>query len=135
MATLFASFPSFDKAEKAVGALLDQGAKPLDISVVANVPPDSNMHERAEATARIAESGAKSGITTTTPADAALGAEKGAMIGAGVGVLAALAAITIPGLGLVIGGGALVTAIAGAAGATAAGAAAGGIAGYLRDRK
>ena len=134
MATLFASFPSFDMAEKAVGALLDQGAKPIDISLVANMPPDSNMHDRAEATARVAEADAKGGITTTTAADATIGAEKGAMLGAGAGILAALAALTIPGLGLVIGGGALVTAIVGAAGATAAGAAVGGVAGYLKDQ-
>src|SRR5439155_23434200 len=52
----------------------------------------------------------------------------------GAGALAALASVFIPGFGLVLGGGALATAIAGAAGATAAGAVAGGVHGYLMDQ-
>ena len=40
----------------------------------------------------------------------------------------------VPGVGWVVGGGALATAIAGAAGATAAGAVAGGVHGYLKDQ-
>jgi len=80
------------------------------------------------------ERAAKQGISTTTPGDAAAGAAKGAGIGLGVGVLAALASLVIPGFGLVVGGGALATAIAGAAGATAAGAIAGGVHGYLKDQ-
>lgn len=80
------------------------------------------------------EFAAKQGISTTTPADAASGAVKGTGIGLGVGALAALASLLIPGVGLVIGGGALATAIAGAAGATAAGAIAGGVHGYLKDQ-
>ncbi len=40
----------------------------------------------------------------------------------------------IPGIGLVVGGGALATAIGAAAGATAAGAVAGGAYGYLKDQ-
>jgi hypothetical protein len=40
----------------------------------------------------------------------------------------------IPGVGLVLGGGALATALAGALGSAAAGAAAGGAAGYLKDQ-
>src|SRR5205085_9143914 len=58
----------------------------------------------------------------------------GAGIGLGVGVLAALASIFVPGFGLVAGGGALATAIAGAVGTTAAGAIAGGVHGYLKDQ-
>ena len=77
---------------------------------------------------------AKVGISTTTPADAAAGASKGAGIGLGVGIAAALAAIFVPGFGLVAGGGALAMAIGGAAGATAAGAMAGGVTGYLKDQ-
>lgn len=80
------------------------------------------------------EGAAKGGISTTTPGDAASGAVKGAGIGLGVGVMAALAALMVPGFGLVLGGGALATAIAGAAGATAAGAVAGGTFGYLKDQ-
>src|SRR5205085_9990716 len=77
---------------------------------------------------------AKTGLSTTTPADAGVGAAKGAGIGLGVGVLAALASIFVPGFGLVAGGGALATAIAGAVGTTAAGAIAGGVHGYLKDQ-
>jgi hypothetical protein len=77
---------------------------------------------------------ARFGISTTTPADAASGAMKGAGIGLGVGALAALAALLVPGYGLVLGGGALATALAGAAGATAAGALAGGVTGYLKEQ-
>lgn len=80
------------------------------------------------------ELAAKQGLSTTTPGDAAAGAAKGAGIGLGVGVLAALASLVVPGFGLVVGGGALATAIAGAAGATAAGAVAGGVHGYLKDQ-
>jgi hypothetical protein len=79
------------------------------------------------------EDTAKGGITTTTPADAAAGAAKGAVIGLGAGAVLALASLTVPGFGI-IGGGALATAIAGAAGATAAGAVAGGVHGYLKDQ-
>ena len=59
---------------------------------------------------------------------------KGAGIGLGVGILAGLAAVTIPGFGLVLGGGALATALAGAAATTAAGAIAGGAYGFLADQ-
>ena len=77
---------------------------------------------------------AKDGISVTTPADAAAGAVSGAGWGLGIGILAGLACLTIPGVGLVLGGGALATAIAGAIGVTAAGAAAGGVVGYLKDQ-
>jgi uncharacterized membrane protein len=77
---------------------------------------------------------AKQGISTTTPGDAGSGAAKGAGIGLGVGVLAGLASLFIPGVGMVIGGGALATAIGGAVGTTAAGAVAGGVTGYFKEQ-
>jgi hypothetical protein len=77
---------------------------------------------------------ASHGITTTTSADAGAGAVKGAAVGLGVGVAAALAAVFLPGIGLVLGGGAIAAALAGAAGATGAGAIAGGAFGYLKDQ-
>lgn len=80
------------------------------------------------------EGAAKSGISTTTPADAGAGAAKGAGIGLGVGILAGLASLAVPGVGLVVGGGALASAIGLAAGTTAAGAVAGGVTGYLKDQ-
>lgn len=77
---------------------------------------------------------AKGGISTTTPADAGAGAVKGATIGLGVGIAAALAAVFLPGIGLIAGGGAMAAALAGAVGTTGAGAVAGGVFGYLKDQ-
>ncbi len=77
---------------------------------------------------------AKAGVTTTTIQDAAAGAAKGVGIGLGVGALAAVAAIAIPGFGLVLGGGALAAAVAGLAATAGAGAVAGGVVGYLKDQ-
>ena len=73
------------------------------------------------------------GITTTTPEDAAAGAAVGAGVGLVTGLLAAAAALTVPGIGLVLAGGALASALGVAAGTTVAGAVAGGAVGYLRD--
>lgn len=125
--TLFASFDTTAAAERAAAALLDRGAKDGDLSIVSH-------HEGAVEVGHgesDAEDVAKHGLTATTGADAAYGAAKGLTFGAGLGILGALAALTIPGLGLVIGAGALATAVGGAA---AAGAAAGGLVGYLKDQ-
>ncbi|MEI8282786.1 MAG: hypothetical protein WCG75_10310 [Armatimonadota bacterium] len=147
--TIYASFSTIDDAERATGALLDSGLKSENISLIAHeqyeghglkyVPHD--MHHSNDHTALYTanefekhELGSKTGLSTTTPADAAVGAEKGMEIGLGVGVVAALAALFIPGVGLVIGGGALATAIIGAAATTGAGAIAGGALGYLKDQ-
>lgn len=80
------------------------------------------------------EIAAKRGLSTTTPADAGAGAVKGAGFGLGVGVLAGLASLFVPGVGLVFGGGAFASALAGAAATTAAGAVVGGVTGYLKDQ-
>jgi uncharacterized membrane protein len=80
------------------------------------------------------EDQAKTGISTTTPGDAGAGAIKGAGWGLGVGAVAALAALFVPGVGLVIGGGALAAALGAVAASTGAGAAAGAVAGYLKDQ-
>ena len=77
---------------------------------------------------------AKHGISTTTPEDAGEGAVKGTGIGLGVGILASLAALTIPGIGLVLGGGALAAALGATALTAGAGAIAGGATGYLKDQ-
>jgi len=95
---------------------LDQGA------------PDSPASQGDTATA------AKQGISTTTPEDAGEGAVKGTGIGLGVGILASLAALTIPGVGLVLGGGALAAALGATALTAGAGAIAGGATGYLKDQ-
>jgi hypothetical protein len=75
----------------------------------------------------------KAGLTTTTPQDAAAGAAVGGGVGLVAGLLAAAAAVMIPGVGLVLGGGILAGAIGVAAATTAAGAAVGGVTGYLKD--
>jgi hypothetical protein len=80
------------------------------------------------------ETAAKHGISTTTPEDAGQGAVKGAEIGLGLGVLAGLAALFIPGVGLVYGAGALASAIGAAALTAGAGAVAGGVTGYLKEQ-
>jgi len=134
MSTLYASFLNPSMAEKAAGALLDHGAAQEDISIVAN---ESYATQRVTGDGmdnKHSEDSAKSGISVTTAGDAALGAAKGTMAGIGLGILAAVAAITLPGVGLIIGGGAMAGALA-AAGATAgAGAVAGGVIGYLKDQ-
>ena len=127
--SLYANFADAAHAEKALGALLDRGAKVEDLN--AFFPADYFKKNDGEHTD--AEK-ATSGITTTTGADAAAGAGKGAGVGLGLGALAAVASLLIPGFGLVTGGGALATALAGVAGATFAGAAAGGVAGFLQDQ-
>ncbi len=134
MSTVFASFTDLESAQKAVGALLDHGATPADVSLVANEPTGTWRSHGAVINASEAEVQAKTGITTTTAGDAVIGAAKGGVVGVGVGILAALACLMIPGVGLVLGGGALATAIAGGVGVAAAGAATGGIAGYLDDQ-
>jgi hypothetical protein len=80
------------------------------------------------------ERAAKTGLSTTTPVDAEVGALKGAGVGLGLGVIAGLASLFVPGVGLVTGAGALAAAIGAAAGTTVAGAVAGGVVGYLKDQ-
>lgn len=133
MSTIYASFIDRSAAEKAAAALLDHGARAEDISILANegygTTPAQDLAEAAES-----EHTAKTGITTTTAADAGMGAAKGTAVGLGLGIVAALASVFIPGIGLIVGGGALATAVAGAAASAGAGAIAGGIAGYLKDQ-
>ena len=149
--TIYASFVNIEDAERATGALLDFGLVSQDISLVGheqhkhravhytghgmNRPDDHTaVYTSDEAATENDSLAAKSGLSTTTGADAAVGAEKGAGIGLGVGVAAALAAMFIPGIGLVVGGGTLALALAGAAATTAGGAIAGGALGYLKDQ-
>ena len=112
-------------AQRAVGALLDHGADKDSISLVAN-----QTHEELWK----AEKRAKAGITTTSGADAAHGAVVGAGVGLGLGILGGLAALFIPGFGLVVGGNAMSTALAAAAGTTVGGAFTGAVEGYLVDQ-
>ncbi len=90
-----------------------------------NNPTDDALH---------AERAAKHGISTTTGADAGAAAITGGAWGLGVGAVAALASLLIPGVGIVVGGGALATAIAGLVATTGGGAVVGAITGYLKDQ-
>jgi len=130
---VYATFTNPDMAKKAAGALLDHGIRSEHISIV--FPEGYVYHEGGKVeTEGESEQTAEKGITTTTAADAGSGAAKGAGIGLAAGALAALAAVFIPGVGIVLGGGALAIAVGGAAGTTAAGAIAGGVTGYLKDQ-
>ena len=108
------------------------GTIPYDATTTA--PYGTNAVGDARIEPGEAESVAKQGITTTTAEDAGAGAIKGTGIGLGLGILAGLASLVVPGVGLVIGGGALAAAVGAAALTTAAGAAAGGLVGYLKDQ-
>jgi hypothetical protein len=142
MSTIYASFSDPLMAERAVGALMDHGARAEDISFIASESfatqsgwlNKGGTGDQPEYTINKLEKDAKQGITTTTAADAEAGAAKGAGIGAVIGILAGLASLIIPGFGLVTGGGALATALGTAAGTAVGGAVAGGIAGYLKDQ-
>jgi hypothetical protein len=112
----------------------DGNVNRVDVRNMPEYRSNADDLEDAESASAHDKNKATSGITTTTGRDATVGAEKGAGIGLGIGAVAAVACLMVPGFGLVIGGGALATAIAGAAGATAAGAVAGGVHGYLKDQ-
>lgn len=128
--TLFASFDTTVDAEKAAAAILDRGARQEDLSIVAHYH-DPAAVELRDGSETQAEGVAKHGLTTTTGADAAMGAAKGLSFGMGLGILGAIATLFVPGVGLVVGGGALASIIASTA---AAGAATGGVVGYLKDQ-
>jgi hypothetical protein len=80
------------------------------------------------------EASAKQGISTTTAADAGAGAIKGTAWGAGLGAIAVLASLIVPGVGLVLGGGALAAGLGAVAASAGAGAVAGAVTGYLKDQ-
>ncbi len=158
---IYATFTDPTNAEKAAGALLDNGVKAEDLTVIQHHLPVIATREipvtnqlvtdppylgvpstpvivdttyEPEESNLDADHAAKSGISTTTSGDAGIGAAKGAGWGIGLGAVAALAALFIPGVGLVIGGGALAMALGGAAATTGAGALAGAVTGYLKDQ-
>jgi hypothetical protein len=129
--TIYATFANPHMAKKATGALLDYGVRSEHMSIIF---PEGYRVDEDGTDSVDTERGPAKGISTTTAADAAEGAAKGVGFGLVAGTLATLAAVFIPGVGLVLGGGALAIALGGVVGATAAGAAAGGVAGYLKDQ-
>lgn len=129
--TIHAAFHHPDSAARAVGALLDHGVDPSDVSILVQTPPDGWKVGEPEDAITLKKQ-AKDGITVTTPQDAIGGGLVGTGIGAGIGILAALAAIAVPGVGLVLGGSAMAAGLA--LGTTAAGTIAGATVGYLKDQ-
>lgn len=108
-------------AEGAVAQLRSAGVSDRDISLIAQHDGETAVHDgRGD-----------------TISDGGSGIAKGVTVGAGVGALAGLAALVIPGIGPFIAAGALTSTlgVAGASVATGAlaGAATGGIAGALTD--
>ncbi len=130
MKTLVARFDNVDRGADAMGALMDHGVAPASMDLVANESYGEQLIKRKQN--KYADK-AKDGVTTTTAADAQEGAKSGAALGLGAGVLAGLASLVIPGYGIVLGGGALMTAAGAAVGTGVAGAATGAVTGYLRD--
>lgn len=130
MKTLIASFDNIDRAADAMGALMDHGVAKESMDLVANESYGEMLVKRKHN--EHAEK-ATDGVTTTTSADAAEGAKKGGLAGLAIGALAGVASLIIPGYGIVVGSGALATALGAAAGTAAGGAAAGGVSGYLVD--
>lgn len=117
--TLSVSFTGLSGASKALAALRDRGAKCADISF---------------AECRRSVRSAVAGITTTTRADAALGANRGAALALLLGSAAACSSVWISGHGIVPGGGALPSALLGLVGVLVAGCLSGAAAGYLHDQ-
>lgn len=133
MRNIYATFNDPGMAERAGAALLDHGVQAEHISIVLpegyrSIGKDGKLLFPKDTDVTV-----NGGITVTTLDDAQTGAAMGAGIGLVAGTLAALAAVFVPGVGLVLGGGALALAIGGMAGSTAAGAVAGGVTGYLID--
>lgn len=111
--TVTALFDDYDDAAAAVQRLEDAGISYRDISIVSNAA--GNRHIIPLGTTDDAVGGAGAGMTA------------GTAIGGGVGLLAGLGLVTIPGLGPMVAAGWFAAAAAGAA----AGAASGGLVGLL----
>ncbi|AIE87267.1 hypothetical protein [Fimbriimonas ginsengisoli] len=109
------------------------GDYPNDPNATANTTGSVTYPDRVDS-AGDTEGAAKHGISTTTAADAGSGAKTGAAWGVGLGAVAAIASLLVPGFGWVVGGGALATALAGVAASAGAGAVAGAVTGYLKDQ-
>ena len=156
--TLYATFSRPEEAERAAGALLTQGVRPEDLSVVKqseSVSSDprataSNVSGFAIAPGSVYGVEPDPSDETAERLDAANGeepvgtdeelspasiehAKHAGLIGAGIGAVAAIVALMIPGVGVVLGAGALATALAGVATSAGAGAAAGAVVSLLKE--
>lgn len=110
---VFGIYSSYGQVESAVDALRAAGFRNTDISVLfpENVGSKDFAHQKG----------------TKAPEDASTGAGTGALIGGGLGWLAGIGALAIPGLGPFIAAGPIMAALAGAG----VGGAVGGITGAL----
>ena len=138
MKTLYAMFDEASLALLAVATLLERGVRTADISIITKDSlvksgKDEANSDGAGATSKTSSEHQGKMTDRATNGETCLDAVRGAGIGLGVGLTAALVSITIPGFGIVAGGGALATAIAGTASATAAGAVAGAALSYLKE--
>ena len=115
MRTVVGVFTSLVEAERTERDLKGLGIPPENISIVAG--NDANRHKEYLEKAKAA--------STSTGAAAA----SGASFGGGVGLLAGLAALVIPGVGPIVAGGALLTLLA----TLGVGAAGGGLIGAFRE--
>ncbi len=115
MQTVSGLFDTYEHATRALHALKDAGFKTADISLIANhaedVTPDVSPVKK----------------------DTAAGAEVGAVLGAGGGLLAGLGMLALPGIGPVIAGGWLVATVMGALAGAGIGAATGGLIGLMTE--
>jgi hypothetical protein len=117
MSRVTAIFDSQAQAQNAVQALRQLGVSDSHLSIVARHGDNTAV--------------AGSGSAAHDSGDAADGATKGLLAGAGVGALFGLAAALIPGVGPFITAGALATSLGAAGGGAAAGAIVGGTTGAV----
>lgn len=111
MSTFTCVYDTYPQAEQALRALQSAGVDPSDISLVANHQASAPYTKATEAESVATDAGV------------------GAAIGGGVGLLAGLAGLAIPGVGPVLGVGWLMTTVIGAI----AGTATGGFVGVLTE--
>ena len=128
--TLTHLYDTYDQATSAVQALEAQGVAHADVSIVSN---DPGAHDIG-ATGGSMTGGSMAGtetepvLTGDEPASAAGGgATLGTVVGGGVGLLAGIGALAIPGVGPVVAAGWLIATLTGAG----AGAGVGGLLGSL----
>lgn len=117
MSRVTAIFDSQEQAQNAVQALRQLGVNDTHLSIVARHGDNTSV--------------AGEGSAAHHAGDAADGATKGLLAGAGVGALFGLAAALIPGVGPFITAGALATSLGAAGGGAAAGAIVGGTTGAV----
>jgi len=111
--TVYAIVNSEGQAARIVDNLVNSGFSPNDISVL--FPDKDSTHEFSHEK------------NTKAPEGAVAGASTGGILGGGLGLLAGIGALAIPGVGPLIAAGPLLAALSGAA----VGASVGGIAGGL----